>query len=46
VRAFLTAMTFVALCLAFCVDYARTEAVCPCGCGNPVHKHNPPRSTR
>lgn len=43
---FLLAMVLVALYVAACVDYARAEAVCPCGCGNTVHKHNPLRSTR
>lgn len=25
-------------------DVRRLRSVCPCGCGNPVHRHNPPRS--
>lgn len=43
-KEFLDALPLIFLVVALCADYPQTVPLCPCGCGNPVHKHNPPRS--
>jgi hypothetical protein len=50
VSAVVTVAVVLALYVAACVDFRREQtaarALCPCGCGNSIHKHNPPRSHR